>query len=286
MQLNANWYELMTGDVMVQRAEETARTRTDFEIDFAIWKDMVEEPEKYGDDIYDWLALHETLMRGAGRWRLGAYEYAIQAREEAAIAEEQVEWRAAFTPIAKQAAALGMKKWCERDVKAFIAKLRTAVVTIQAAVRGHQARSKLPFRDCCLCLSHRVCPLETDVGMMCRGCAEQGPYTEETGPLADPWSEFRGDSVDLTLRAPPPPLRLCAYCESTLPADAHAYCDTICRDYHADEATPVVVQRGHRHGQCRWCFMELDEGQTNGYCDSDCWASYQKESWRDYDYHD
>ena len=197
MQLNANWYELMTGDEMVPRAMEQAQTRTEFQVDFAIWKDMMEEPTKYGDDIYEWLALHEKLINGPGRWRLAAYEYAIQAEEEAQLAAEQAEWRAAFTPIAKQAATLGMKKWCERDVNAFIAKIRNAVVTIQAAVRGHQARSNQPFRDCCMCLSHRVCPLQTDVGMMCRGCAEQGPYDEETGPIADPWSEFRGDYVDL-----------------------------------------------------------------------------------------
>jgi hypothetical protein len=120
--------------------------------------------------------------------------------------------------------------------------------------------------------------------MMCRGCAEQGPYTEETGPLADPWSEFRADSVDLNRRAPPPPLapiRLCAYCESTLPADAHAYCDTICRDYHEDEMTPEdAVPHGPHYGQCRWCFMELEAGCVNGFCDSDCEVSYMKDLYR------
>jgi hypothetical protein len=48
-----------------------------------------------------------------------------------------------------------------------------------------------------MCLSHRICPLETDVGMMCRTCAEQGPHEDITGPVADPWNWFRADYVDL-----------------------------------------------------------------------------------------
>ena len=197
MQFNANWYELMTGDVAVGRAVEKAQTKTEFEIDFAIWKDMMEEPAKYGDDICEWVDLHEKLINGPGRWRLAAYEYAIEAREEAKLVEEQAKWRAAFAPIAAQAAMKCLDRRVKRDIKTFLAKIRNAATTIQAAVRGHQARSKLPIRDCCMCLSHRICPLKTDAGMMCRGCAEQGPYDEETGPLADPWSEFRADYADL-----------------------------------------------------------------------------------------
>lgn len=231
MQLNANWYELMTGDVMVERAVAAPRTRTEFEVDFGLWKDMIEEPAKYGDDIYEWLDLHAKLMAGPGRWRLAAYEYAIQAQEQAVLAEEQAEWRAAFAPIAKEAAKLGMKKWCDRDVKAFVARIRAAVVTIQAAVRGHQARSKLPFRDCCMCLSHRICPLQTDVGMMCRGCAAQGPYDEETGPIADPWSEFRGDFVDLAARF----VSGCRNCSCPL-EEAGQFCDRDCEYAYLKEA--------------------------------------------------
>lgn len=174
------------------------RVRTEFDRDFAIWRDMIDEPAKYGDDICDWLALNETLMAGPGRWRLGAYWCEKQAEQDAADAN---------------------------------ARIYDAAVLIQAAVRGHMARNAQPFRDCCMCLSHRICPLKTDVGMMCRGCAEQGPYTEETGPLADPWSEFRGDYEDMA--APEPEPEHCRWCMSTLEdGQKDLFCDRDCEyDY-------------------------------------------------------
>jgi hypothetical protein len=129
-----------------------------------------------------------------------------------------------------------------------------------------------------MCLSHRISPLQTDVGMMCRGCAAQGPYDEETGPIADPWSEFRADYVDMVPTKPvepAEPVHMCAYCETLLPLDQEV-CDDVCRQYLADDGPHTA-----HHEPCRWCFGELDEGQANGFCDSDCWTSYMKELWRD-----
>ena len=191
-----NWFDIVSGFRRVEKAPIRQR-RTAFEVDFALWKDMIEEPSKYGDDIIEWLALNESLSRGPGRWRLGAYWSEIEVAKEAEETALQMPWRKAFTPIAKKAADECMRRWVMRDVNAFIKRRRDALVTIQSAVRGHQARGKYSWTDCCMCLSHRICPLATDVGMMCRGCAAQGPYDDETGPIADPWSEFRGDYVDL-----------------------------------------------------------------------------------------
>jgi hypothetical protein len=47
-----------------------------------------------------------------------------------------------------------------------------------------------------MCLSHRICPLRTPVGMMCRACQEQGPYEDITGPVADEWNWFRAGGVE------------------------------------------------------------------------------------------
>lgn len=196
-----NWFDIISGTVrMDDNGCVVRKPRTDFEMNFAVWRDMIEEPEKYGDDICEWLELDEKLTTGSGRWRLGAYwlrkEAAVKRAEEDAVreeAKEQAAWRSIFAGIAKQAADAGMKRWLARDVKKFVNRIRNAAVTIQAAVRGHQVRTKQPWRDCCMCLSHRVSPLKTDVGMMCRGCAEQGPYEDETGPLPDPWNWFRAD---------------------------------------------------------------------------------------------
>lgn len=231
------------------------RPKTEFELDFAIWKDMIEEPAKYGDDIIEWLALNDKLTRGSGRWRLAAFWL-----QQEAVEAEKEEARKAFEEH-------------QRKVE--------AATVIQAAVRGHQARSKQTFRDCCMCLSHRISPLVTDVGRMCRGCAEQGPYEEETGPLADPWSEFRADYVD-----PVPKPSMCRYCETIL-ADGRAFCDDICRQYHEDEEQfgsllkPPTPRAPGRH-ECRWCFCPLDEGQTNGFCDRDCEYDCMKEAWREH----
>jgi hypothetical protein len=201
------------------------RPRTEFEVDFAIWKDMIEEPAKYGDDICEWLALNEKLTHGSGRWRLAAHWTELQAEEDAKAEALVAPWRALYSQCAKEAAVAGERAWCRRDVKRYVARIRNAVVTIQAAVRGHQVRTASPYLNCCMCLSHRICPLKTDVGMMCRSCAEQGPYDEETGPIADPWSEFRADYVDL---APDAENRKCHWCTLPLLEGQWTFCDGDC----------------------------------------------------------
>lgn len=59
-----------------------------------VWLDMVEEPEKYGSDIAEWLELDEELRRGPKRWRVDAYWNAklAQMREDA-IVKIQALWR-------------------------------------------------------------------------------------------------------------------------------------------------------------------------------------------------
>ena len=217
--------------------------RREFDVDFAIWKDMIEEPAKYGDDIIEWLDLDAKLTAGSGRWRLAAYWTLVEAEKAAAEEALVAPWRKAYSQIAKEAAVAGERAWVRRDIKRHVARIRNAIVTIQAAVRGYQARCKSPFLDCCMCLSHRICPLKTDVGMMCRGCAEQGPYEDETGLLDDGWNWFRAEGVDLA----PGAKNLRVYREEDLP-------------------------------KCRWCFAPMDEGQTT-YCDRDCEYSFHKETW-------
>lgn len=232
--MGRNWYELMTGDVAIPQAAAQPRYRTEFELDFAVWKDMIEEPEKYGDDIIEWWELNETLTKGTGRWRLAAYWLQLERALERKEAEHQVPWREAFAPIAKQAAMECGRRWVNRDIAAFKRTLYLATTGFQALVRGHLVRSKAQFRDCCMCLSHVISPLKTDVGFMCRACAEQGPYDEETGPLADPWSEFRADFVD-----PQAPRKVkietCHWCFAALETDSR-FCDSDCEySYRKEE---------------------------------------------------
>jgi hypothetical protein len=206
------------------------RPKTEFDIEFAIWKDMIEEPAKYGDDIIEWLALDEKLRNGSGRWRLAAYWTQAQAEEDAKAEALVAPWKKLYSQCAKQAAVAGEKAWIRRDIKRLVDRVRNAVVTIQAAVRGHLARNKQPFRDCCMCLSHRICPLKTDVGMMCRECRNQGPYVDITGPLDDGWNWFRADYVDLVSYPK------CAWCTAPLDEGQSYYCSGDCAtDAHRDE---------------------------------------------------
>ena len=174
--------------------------RTSEEVDWNLWQDMVEDPAKYGDDIVEWLELDEKLRAGPKRWRVAAYWL---CKEQEKVAKEEAlraPYKELYSEIAKEAAAKGMQQWLRRDVARFTTRLRNAVVTIQAAVRGHLVRSNSPFLNCCMCLAHTVCPLETDHGMMCRACAEQGPHEDITGPVADPWNWSRADYVDLAAK--------------------------------------------------------------------------------------
>jgi hypothetical protein len=187
-------------------APRTTEVRTADDADWALWQDMVEEPAKYGDDIVEWLALDIKLRLSSKRWRVAAYWLRkVQEEEDKKRAEEETvkaycaPYRALYSKVAKQAAEKGMKRWLDRDIKTFLARIHGAATKIQSAVRGHLARHKSPYLNCCMCLAHTVCPLETDVGMICRKCAEQGPHEDITGPIADPWNWSRAEYKDWTV---------------------------------------------------------------------------------------
>jgi hypothetical protein len=116
--------------------------KTEFDTDFAIWKDMINDAWKYGDEITEWLELDDKLTKESGRWRLGAFW--IQKEEE----QE--------------------RKRIERER---IAEENRAAISIQAAIRGHMTRNQQPFRDCYLCFSHRTSPYSLQNEMICRPCA-------------------------------------------------------------------------------------------------------------------
>jgi hypothetical protein len=180
------------------RPTAMSRQRSGFDEEFSLWMDMTENPSKFGEDIVEWLELDAKLSRGPGRWRLGAYWSQLQAVEDAKESALAAPWKILYSRIAPEAAFAGQRAWVRRDIARITGRIRKSVVMIQAAVRGHQTRSRLSVRDCCMCLSHRICPLRTDVGMMCRACAAEGPHVDRTGPLEDGWNWFRADYVDLT----------------------------------------------------------------------------------------
>lgn len=178
------------------------RVRSEFDIDFAVWRDMVEEPWKFGGDIVEWLPLNAKLMTGPGRWRVAAYWVEKQAEEDAKEAALAAPWRARYSALAKEAAVAGERAWIRRDIKRHVARFRAeaaarqakqnaAVTRIAAAVRGHRVRTRMPFIHCSVCLSRRISPIKIGAGMMCRKCAEEGAQEDQGLPLGDAWEWTR-----------------------------------------------------------------------------------------------
>lgn len=106
---------------------------TPTQLDFAVWRDMVEEPGKYGNDIVEWLDINDRLVYGPGRWRVAAF-------------------------------------WTDLEDRLYQQQSETAVVKIQSLIRGHQARHRSAFRDCSRCLSHCISPIQAEEGMICYDC--------------------------------------------------------------------------------------------------------------------
>ena len=189
-----NWGDLMMGEVV--RPVHCGVVRKVYD-PMSLYADMADEPWKYEDDMLDvWEPLDEQLRKTDSE-RVESYWRARDARESAVrVREERAEAlrRAAFLPIAKQAAAKGAKRWIDRDIKAIVARIRNAVVTIQALARGYLVRCHNPHLDCCMCLSHRISPLKTWVGYMCRDCGNAGPFTDVVE--GDGWGWFRAEYVD------------------------------------------------------------------------------------------
>ena len=194
----AQWGDVMTG-MYGNRSNSAVGTTTFSKL--RLYTDMADEPWKYGDDILGWTDLDEELRSGSECADVEAYWTDREAREQAELASKQERdqaelnsRRAYFRSVAKEAAKLGAKRWVERDIRAIVNRFKTSAIKIQALVRGYQVRCKDAHQDCCMCLSHRICPLKTEVGYMCRDCAEMGPYEDLVEE--DPWNWHRAEYVD------------------------------------------------------------------------------------------
>jgi hypothetical protein len=190
-----NWGDMMTGMFATRSVGVPVPYNP-----VRLYADMADEPWKYGDDILEWEDMDNQLRAGPENDQVVSYWQDRAAREQVARFERDFEqaaaqkmWRSRFTPIAKQVAKVCAKRWVQRDINRHVARIRNAAVTIQAAVRGYQARCKDARQDCCMCLAHRISPLKTSVGYMCRDCAELGPYEDLVEK--DPWNWHRADYV-------------------------------------------------------------------------------------------
>lgn len=203
------WYDVMhASDVPVEMEIEIA---TPVETERRVWSDVVEEPYKYGNDTVDWLELDEKLSAAPGRWRLAAHWYAQEALLEEQERELQAPWREIYSSLVVAAAEAGQHRWAMRDVRRIVKKFTRGIVLIQSAWRGYRVRCNNPHLDCCMCLAHRIAPLQTSVGLICRDCYTQGPYTDITGPVADEWSWIRSEAREMN-GARPGEKHICKCC--------------------------------------------------------------------------
>jgi len=123
------------------------------ELTFRVWKDMIEEPYKYGDDITEWLDLDAEVMRGPKRWRAGAY------------------WiRRAEAEAEKDARRLAEEEKRMRHISA---------TRIQALWRGYSTRVRQTWRDCAKCLKHGICVETLDEEHVCRCCYGEAHPVED-----------------------------------------------------------------------------------------------------------
>lgn len=189
-----NWGDLMTGAAGRFVTSGVCHKVYD---PMDLYADMADEPWKYEDDMLDvWEPLDEQL-RTTSSERVESYWRARDAREKADKARAEageMKRRKLFLPIARAAAMDGARRWIDRDIKAIVAKFRNAATKIQALVRGYLTRCRDPHQDCCMCLSHRICPLKTKVGYMCRECGNVGPLNDVVE--GDDWNWFRAEYVD------------------------------------------------------------------------------------------
>lgn len=143
------------GRTRAARAEARAMDRiheekTELDIAFGAWKDMIEEPWRYGDnDWAEWLELDEQLRNSPKRWRVEAF---WQKKQD----EVDEESRKAFVQMLVDAKTRFDNRMATR---------------IQAAWRGHQLRDTHPQLNCNKCLTHKPAQYKCEDGAYaCMGC--------------------------------------------------------------------------------------------------------------------
>jgi hypothetical protein len=247
-----SWFTRMEAERVAFQASPTAPVVEETTRDWRVWQDMVEEPEKYGSDIGEWLELDEELRRGPKRWRVNAYWYDI--------------------------------------VRAIEVEEQTAAATkVQALWRGYQTRSELaPRFNCARCLSHKVCWVawEDRTEWLCEPCAhewsaalralgEQLEVEEELAELEARLEEDREQGLED---------EVCADCGEDIVMYAAKvggewFCAACIHDWTECDRCTRVVRLGDRcDNHCKECGDELTGlGTTNDFCSGDCHYSYMRD---------
>lgn len=129
------------------KTTEEEEPEPEYAADLRLFRDMIMEPSKYGDDIDMVLDIEQKLLNGPARWRVAA-----------AWAED--ENRPEFMEPAP------------RDL---------AIRRIQALVRGVLARKNAPSMDCSNCLAHAPSYPTPSGKKVCDECLHEGEWLQCQG---------------------------------------------------------------------------------------------------------
>jgi hypothetical protein len=248
-----SWFTRMEAERAAVQAPEPVPEMDEVTRNWRVWQDMVEEPEKYGSDIGDWVALDEEVRRGPKRWRVDAYWYDIVRAMEA---EEQA----------------------------------NAATKIQALWRGHQTRYELaPRFTCARCLTHTVCWVawEDREHWLCEPCAcewsaalrelgEQLEVEEELAAYEARVQEDREQGLED---------EVCAECGDDIVQYAAKvggewFCAACIHNWTECDRCSRAVGLGDRcDNHCKECGDSLTGlGVTNDFCSGDCHYSYMRDT--------
>ena len=221
----AAWGDIMTDNMPTYDASNAIVYRVVSE--YQVWEDLIDEPWKYGDDVCEWLDIDDKLRNGPEQVRMDSYWQLykerlqeVETRKDRDVLKERKVWQTKFNPIVKEVAKVCAKRWVTRDIKRHLLRFHGSATKIQTLVRGYQTRCKNAHLDCCMCLSHRICPLKTTKGYMCRDCGVLGPHGDVVED--DPWNwdraEFEDESIVPTA---------CVWCEK-VSVRSEDYCSDEC----------------------------------------------------------
>lgn len=136
------WVTRGQGPIPIPRAKQ--------DLQFRLWRDMITESAKYGDDMDQLQDIEERLKNTY-------WSPEVQRHYE------------------KQALLEKVRELVEQ-FKVEYEQKKNAAIRIQALYRGHRCRNSVQcrFRDCCHCLAHTICPLQ--VGWrywVCKDCVRE-----------------------------------------------------------------------------------------------------------------
>ncbi len=161
-------------------ARKDRRTATPEMPQMRYYRDIADEPWKYGDDAFEeWLALDRDLPLFPGRWRVEAYW--TRRLEEEVLAPQRVRF---FALLAKAQAEFVAKVKVATKLQALFRgrsvrkTLHEAASKIQAIVRGHQQRCRITWMDCAECLAHGPTAYEVEGRCICQMCYDSLGWCE------------------------------------------------------------------------------------------------------------